>query len=132
MIPQKFLFSTVAVLSILISTACFAQVSFSDGGLSGQWYNPSRAGEGLFLEVVRTDSGQQISIAWFKGMAKELGSDGLYLEEREMDPPPGCRLRMHQMKSDEGAKLFGDHSVDAVFIDALHSYEGVAADINAW
>ena len=65
MIPQKFLFSAVAVLSILISTACFAQVSFSDGGLSGQWYNPSRAGEGLFLEVVRTDSGQQISIAWF-------------------------------------------------------------------
>lgn len=85
-----------------------------------------------FKEAASNATAEEISIAWFKGMAKELGSDGLYLEEREMDPPPGCRLRMHQMKSDEGAKLFGDHSVDAVFIDALHSYEGVAADINAW
>jgi hypothetical protein len=28
--------------------------------------------------------------------------------------------------------LFGDHSVDAVFIDGLHTYEGVEEDIKAW
>ena len=53
-------------------------------------------------------------------------------ETSKIHPAPGCRLRMHHVTSVEGAKLFGDHSVDAVFIDGLHTYEGVLDDIYAW
>ena len=36
------------------------------------------------------------------------------------------------MTSIQGADLFGDMSVDAVFIDGLHTYDGVSQDIQAW
>mmetsp|Transcript_4876 Transcript_4876/g.7400 ORF Transcript_4876/g.7400 Transcript_4876/m.7400 type:complete len:323 (-) Transcript_4876:159-1127(-) len=78
---------------------------------------------------------EDISRAWFQGMAMDLGKDGMYMKgtaDEKIDPPPGCLLRMHHAKSVEGAELFGDHSVDAVFIDGLHTYEGVLDDINAW
>jgi hypothetical protein len=36
--------------------------------------------------------------------------------------PAGCGLRMHGLKSVDGAKLFPDHSVDTVFVvDGLHA-----------
>lgn len=73
---------------------------------------------------------EDISIGWATSMAKELGNDGDYLKEGMT--PAGCKLRMHRLKSDEGAELFGDFSVDAVFIDGLHTYEGVVVDIKAW
>lgn len=38
----------------------------------------------------------------------------------------------HKMTSVEGAKLFQDNYFDFIYIDGLHTYEGVITDINAW
>lgn len=62
---RKSISSIIAAIAILGSSMCFAQTSFTDGGLSGSWYNPGRDGEGIFLEVVRLSSGQRLSVAWF-------------------------------------------------------------------
>ena len=62
---RRTLRSSIAIIALLASSLCFAQTSFTEGGLSGQWYNPSRDGEGLFVEIVDTANGQQISVAWF-------------------------------------------------------------------
>ena len=71
-----------------------------------------------------------ISLAWYKSISLALGTLGELFDEGM--EPAGCRLRMHRLKSVEGAKLFANHSVHAVFIDGLHTYEGVVDDINAW
>ncbi len=42
------------------------------------------------------------------------------------------RLFGWQIRSDEAANLFADHSVDVVWVDADHSFEGCLADIHAW
>ena len=64
-INRRILRLGVAVLFLVLSGMAYAQVDISNGGVSGQWYNPARDGEGIFLEVVRTDSGQQVSVSWF-------------------------------------------------------------------
>lgn len=38
----------------------------------------------------------------------------------------------HKMKSDEAVNLFRDHSLDLVYVDALHTYAGVKNDIMNW
>lgn len=63
-------------------------------------------------------------------LSKALGTDGEYLDEGMT--PADCKLRIHHALSVKGAELFEDNSVDAVFIDGLHTYEGVVMDINAW
>ena len=62
---KKTITTTIALIALLVSSVSFAQVSFTDGGLSGQWWNPSRDGEGLFVEIIRSNAGSQISVAWF-------------------------------------------------------------------
>ena len=74
---------------------------------------------------------EDISKAWFQAMDKHLGFDGFYKKNEKIEPG-GCKLRMHHKKSVEVASMFGDRSLDAVFIDGLHTYEGVADDIAAW
>lgn len=44
----------------------------------------------------------------------------------------GDRAAIIRMPSVEAAQNFGDKSLDFVFIDADHSYEGCLEDINAW
>lgn len=45
---------------------------------------------------------------------------------------PEGRRKILAMRSTEAAKLITDYSLDFVFIDADHSYEGAKADIRAW
>ena len=44
----------------------------------------------------------------------------------------GPRAVIHHAASLDAVKAFADVSLDFVFIDADHSYEGVSADIEAW
>jgi hypothetical protein len=37
----------------------------SEGGPTGQWWNPTRDGEGFFIEIIDTGSGNQIGIAMY-------------------------------------------------------------------
>jgi len=44
----------------------------------------------------------------------------------------GARARIMRMLSHEAARLISDSSLDYVFIDGDHSYEGVKRDIGLW
>eukprot|EP00614_Pseudopedinella_elastica_P008353 CAMPEP_0172592822 /NCGR_PEP_ID=MMETSP1068-20121228/11907_1 /TAXON_ID=35684 /ORGANISM="Pseudopedinella elastica, Strain CCMP716" /LENGTH=235 /DNA_ID=CAMNT_0013390035 /DNA_START=247 /DNA_END=954 /DNA_ORIENTATION=+ len=61
-----------------------------------------------------------LSDAW----ALALGAEGRHKH--------GCRYHMFHMGSVEAAPFFDDSSVDVAFIDGLHTYEGVLADLRAW
>lgn len=62
---RQFIHSTFVVIALMISSVSLAQVSLTEGGVSGQWYNANRDGEGLFVEIVDSGDSQQISVAWF-------------------------------------------------------------------
>lgn len=55
----------VLSMFLLTSTGALADLILAEGGASGQWFNPSRDGEGIFLEIIDTNSGPQVGIAWF-------------------------------------------------------------------
>jgi hypothetical protein len=44
---------------------------------------------------------------------------------------PG-RYSKYRMPSAEAIHFFNDSSLDFVYIDALHTYDGVISDINLW
>ena len=44
----------------------------------------------------------------------------------------GKRSRILKKFSKDAANLFGDNSLDFIYIDAQHSYEGCKEDINLW
>jgi hypothetical protein len=62
---RKSISSIIATIGILGSSVCIAQVSLTEGGASGSWYNPDRDGEGIFVEIVQAGDGSRISVAWF-------------------------------------------------------------------
>lgn len=44
----------------------------------------------------------------------------------------GKRARIRRMKSERAVKKYGDKSLDFVFVDGDHSYEGCKQDIELW
>eukprot|EP00756_Hemistasia_phaeocysticola_P048941 Hpha_TRINITY_DN2335_c0_g1::TRINITY_DN2335_c0_g1_i2::g.327::m.327 len=44
----------------------------------------------------------------------------------------GCRYSLHHMTTLDAVSLFPNNSIDVLYVDALHTYEGVNADIVAW
>lgn len=97
-------------------------------------YDPDDPMSKEFEKAAPGSTPEEVSNAWYQAMAMDLGRDGMYMPEKneKIDPAPGCHLRMHHEKSVAGSKLFGNLSVDAVFIDGLHTYEGVMEDILSW
>ena len=77
-----------------------------------------------FAMAVANRSLDDISHAWARHIGWALGTSP--------EANAGCRLRIHRLPSVDGAKLFANKSVDVVFVDGLHSYEGVRDDIVAW
>lgn len=55
----------VFIVTLLVSSFCVADVALRSGGVSGQWYNPAREGEGLFVEIVEAGANQQFAVSWF-------------------------------------------------------------------
>ena len=68
----------------------------------------------------RNMSSEQLSRAWAEAMAYDF--------HRHF----GCRYSLLYAKSLEAAQHFEDGSLDAAFIDGLHTFSGVLADITAW
>jgi hypothetical protein len=56
---------------------------------------------------------------------------GVVLERFQAETDAG-RVRIHRLTSLEAAPLYGDWSLDFLFLDAMHTYEAVWADLCAW
>ena len=51
---------------LLFSTSTMADLILADGGATGQWFNPPRDGEGVFVEIVESGGGGRVvAISWF-------------------------------------------------------------------
>jgi hypothetical protein len=50
---------------MFFSSGAMANLVLSEGGPTGQWWNPARDGEGFFVEIIDTGSGNQIGIAMY-------------------------------------------------------------------
>ena len=68
----------------------------------------------------RKTSPEELSQAWADGLA----AHGYFRHK--------CRYHLHHMKSTEAVQYFEDGSVDVIFVDGLHTYEGVRDDLHAW
>jgi hypothetical protein len=64
---MKKTFIVISILSLVLcySTSALANLVLSEGGATGQWYNPARNGEGFYIEIIDTVSGNQIGVAMY-------------------------------------------------------------------
>ncbi|CAB5214502.1 Methyltransferase domain containing protein [uncultured Caudovirales phage] len=105
----------------------------------GSWRGRSAA----HMAVLIANSGKQIKFdcvdTWRGTLNEELHqndpsvvNDTIYDEFlANMKPVEGYYTAI-RMPSVEAAKLYADASLDFVYIDADHEYEGILADIKAW
>ncbi len=68
----------------------------------------------------------------FHAGLSQADQDGYFASTLRAVAPFGPRAKVLRMDSKEAANCVPDHSLDFVFIDADHSYEGCKADIQAW
>jgi hypothetical protein len=68
----------------------------------------------------------------FHAALSQRDQDGYFEQALETVAPFGHRAKVLRMDSIEAANCVPDGSLDFVFIDADHSYEGCKADIKAW
>ena len=59
------------------------------------------------------------SSLWARAILQEMGEFG-------------CKFRLHHKPSILGSADFANNSIDIVFLDGDHSYEGVVFDIKSW
>lgn len=99
----------------------------------GAWKGRSSA----FLVVEAKNKSPNISIhivdTWLGSGEHTVGmTDGLYEKFISNMAPLNGHYQSHRMTTDEAVPLFSDGSLDAVFIDADHTYEAVKRDIANW
>lgn len=99
----------------------------------GAWKGRSSA----FLVVEAKNKSPNIKIhivdTWLGSGEHTVGmTDGLYEKFISNMAPLNGHYQSHRMTTDEAVPLFEDSSLDAVFIDADHTYEAVKRDIANW
>lgn len=99
----------------------------------GAWKGRSSA----FLVVEAKNKSPNIKIhivdTWLGSGEHTAGmTDGLYEKFISNMSPLNGHYQPHRMTTDEAAPLFEDGSLDAVFIDADHTYDAVKKDIANW
>jgi Methyltransferase domain len=100
-----------------------------DPFLSG--YDSSDAMSSEFTMAAKNATSSDIAKAWSDSIQFHLSYMGLYSRSQSMIPA-GCKLKIHNTFSINGALFFEDDSMDVIFIDGIHTYEGVMNDIIAW
>lgn len=99
----------------------------------GAWKGRSSA----FLVVEARNKSTNIKIhivdTWLGSGEHTIGmTDGLYEKFISNMAPLNGHYQTHRMTTDEAVPLFEDGSLDAVFIDADHTYDAVKRDISNW
>lgn len=64
MMRERLIRISVLNLFLFFSTGVFADLVLSEGGPSGQWFNPERNGEGFYVEIIDA-SPMQIGVAMY-------------------------------------------------------------------
>jgi len=80
-------------------------------------------GQSALLERWAAEQGlgrDAFSLAWAHALAADQAGQH------------GCRYHLFRRYSADAAEFFPDGSLDVVFVDGLHTYEGVSTDILAW
>lgn len=65
-------------------------------------------------------------------MQNKITGDDVFTKFKKNIEPIEHVIDFHRMDSIQASEIFSDRSVDFVFIDGEHSYEGCLGDIRAW